>query len=217
MTTVLAVIVEAFPFSRLAKLCAEDGRWLALTRHAIGFDAVDLRQGTWLACELEGEQRRIVAVSPCDGPRELPRPLKGDLDHLLAARAQELADALHGAPTVHQTPPVDEVPVVQLSRWQVSELTSGARHAWGYDNGAREGRASSLLAEFDPATASLQSITGRRYELVGPPGFDSDARYVWGVWLSGQRMVATNALSVTDEVWRAISAATCVSRTNSTR
>ena len=62
MSSVRAVIAKAFPFSRIAVLRTEDGRWLGLTRYAQGFEAIELRVGVWLACDLPEKGACVVAV-----------------------------------------------------------------------------------------------------------------------------------------------------------
>ena len=63
---VRAVIVEAHFFSRVARLRAEDGRSLVLTRHAAGFDEVELRTGATLTCEIALPLPCVLAVRPCN-------------------------------------------------------------------------------------------------------------------------------------------------------
>ena len=67
---VRALIVEAHPFSRLAKLRAEDGQSLVLTRHAAGFERMSMREGSWLICELDLERHSVVAVQHWQNPPE---------------------------------------------------------------------------------------------------------------------------------------------------
>ena len=95
--------------------------------------------------------------------------------------------------TVWRVPPVSEQPWVSLLRWQVYEIETGARHFVGYHPRAREGRVSSTVVEFDAESRCGKTRSGRIYELVGLPGFDRDAGYVWLVWQS-----ARDVLSVRD-------------------
>jgi hypothetical protein len=200
---VRAVIVEAHLFSGIAKLCAEDGRPLVLTRHADGFDDVELRQGTWLTCEVALPAPYVLRVRGCDDhPQHFPAPhvRPPDLGWL------RVDDALRLSPPNSSFPPPKVVPVVWLSKWQVFELPSGSRHAWGRDEASGPGRVSSMLSEFHPRAAALRSVSGRTYKLVGPPRVDLDGKYVWLLWLSIQRVKLADVTSVTDQVWSAVRA-----------
>jgi hypothetical protein len=115
-------------------------------------------------------------------------------------------ERLKRVPTIHRVKPVSEVLIVRLSRWQVVELPSGSRHAYGWNSEAHEGRASTMLAEFHPTTASLRSASGRYYQLVGPPGKDPDGEYVFKAWLFAHGLAPEAVESVSDEIWNAIQA-----------
>lgn len=45
-----------------------------------------------------------------------------------------------------------------------------------------KGRVTSAIQSFNKDTKTITTRSGRQYELVGEPGFDGDADYVWGVW-----------------------------------
>ena len=47
-----------------------------------------------------------------------------------------------------------------------------------------EGRVCSPVLEFDKQTMRGRTRSGRVYELVGPPGLNADALYVWNRWLN---------------------------------
>jgi len=78
--------------------------------------------------------------------------------------------------------PVEEVPEDELSDWAIFELPNGDRHLVGWSRLDREGRATSVVLEFD--TQRLRAITrsGRVYELRGRTGIGLDAEYVWRSW-----------------------------------
>ena len=79
---------------------------------------------------------------------------------------------------------VEETPVVRLSRWSVREVQPRAtRHLLGHNLTEREGRVSSTITEYDAERHRVTTESGRVYELVGPPGQDSDAEGVWRSWL----------------------------------
>jgi hypothetical protein len=81
--------------------------------------------------------------------------------------------------------PVDEVPELRLRDWSVYECKgAGTRHFVGYNMTECEGRVSSAIQQFDPATRRGVTESGRVYELVGQPGHDADADYVWQRWLT---------------------------------
>lgn len=201
--SVRAVIVEAHLFSGIAKLCAEDGRSLVLTRHAVGFDELKLREGAWLNCEVAFPAPYVLRVRPCDDhPQCDPTPHVGP-PHAGWLRVD---DALRQATTGRAAPSATLAAVVWLSTWQVFELPCGSRHAWGRDEVSGEGRVSSMLSAFHPRTAALRSVTGRTYKLVGPPRVHLDGEYVWRLWLSVQRVKLDDVTSVTNEVWRAVRA-----------
>ena len=82
---------------------------------------------------------------------------------------------------------IEQTPSVTLSRWRIYEVTTPymdypTRHFVGYNETEREGRASSDIQEFDPATMQGLTRSGRVYKLTGEPGTDRDAAYVWDRW-----------------------------------
>lgn len=80
--------------------------------------------------------------------------------------------------------PVAEQPETILHRWHVFETPKGTRHFCGYAMAYGEGRVSSPVVAFDPATMSGRTASGRVYRLDGPPGLHPDAAYVKGIWLA---------------------------------
>ena len=101
---------------------------------------------------------------------------------------------------VHAVPSVKKQPEVKLGRWQVARLNDGDRLI-GFHIEWREGRVSTPVTQFDPSTRQCVTQSGRRYELVGPPGFDPDGRHVYNSAYSG-----VSATDVTNEYWSAIQA-----------
>jgi hypothetical protein len=85
---------------------------------------------------------------------------------------------------IWKTIPVDDQPELILDQWRVFELSDGTRHFNGYVEANREGRVSSPILEFDPATLRGRTRSGRVYQLAGNPGFNRDADYVLGRWLT---------------------------------
>ncbi len=83
---------------------------------------------------------------------------------------------------VWKTSPVAETPELQLSSWQIWQTETGERHFVGYNETEGAGRVSSAIQQFDRDTMRGITRSGRVYELLGPPGHDGDAAYVWGYW-----------------------------------
>lgn len=83
---------------------------------------------------------------------------------------------------IWETRPVNEVPHIVLEDWAVLELEGGDRHFAGYNITEGEGRASSKIVEFDPATLKGITSSGRVYQLQGRPGLRGDGLYVWNRW-----------------------------------
>jgi len=87
---------------------------------------------------------------------------------------------------VWKTTSVDDTPVIELTRWQVMEVTPPGtdRHFVGYNQTEGEGRASSKIMVFDKATMTGKTRSGRKYKLVGESGMDGDALYTFNRWCS---------------------------------
>lgn len=117
--------------------------------------------------------------------------LPGVIDHIVEASfwsASSLAD----------------IPEIELTRWQVMQLPHGDRHFVGWNVTEREGRVSSKIVEFDAATRSGRTSSGRVYQLRGPTGHDGDGAYTWGRWM--QRSGAVDCTDVSQEVQALIDA-----------
>ena len=92
---------------------------------------------------------------------------------------------------------ITEEPEVLLSDWQVVEIPGGTRHFVGYNQSLREGRVSSMIVEFDPATRTGITSSGRVYRLLGEPGENQDALWTWTGWCRVNGV--TSATVVTEE------------------
>lgn len=92
-------------------------------------------------------------------------------------------------------------PIVFLSPWRVFQLDDGSRHLCG-GVGFFGGRVSSAVMSTDYENATAVTQSGRIYHLIGEPGPDADADYVWKRWAAGNSVVSWT--DVTDEVWRKI-------------
>lgn len=101
--------------------------------------------------------------------------------------------------SIHRAPPIDQEPHVQLTKWRVFEVSIEdvtTRHFIGWAE--YEGRVSSNIVTFDPATKKGVSRSGRVYELEGNSGFDQDALYVWNQWIRTNGFVA-HQKDITDQ------------------
>jgi hypothetical protein len=83
--------------------------------------------------------------------------------------------------SIHAYPDSDHQPKAILTSWQVMQGVDGnglrSRHLIGrYEF---EGRVSSALVSFDLVKLDGMTRSGRHYILVGPPGRDDDAQWVW--------------------------------------
>jgi hypothetical protein len=98
---------------------------------------------------------------------------------------------------------IHETPELELKNWKVfevdSELWPGkTRHFVGYNITEREGRVSSAIEVFDKETMTGRTKSGRVYKLVGEPGYDPDADYVWGFFVVRNKL--SEIVNVTQEM-----------------
>ena len=76
-------------------------------------------------------------------------------------------------------PSVTAQPVATLIQWQALRPPAGAVHLVSYCTERREGRASAAVVTVAPLTRRCSTMSGRLYVLSGPPGWNSDAAWVW--------------------------------------
>lgn len=107
--------------------------------------------------------------------------------------------------SVRQATPLSERPVIELERWQVMELPNGDRHFVGWNMTEGEGRASSKIVEFDPATCCGRTAALRVYVLHGRSAPDRDGEHCWRRWMRISGVV--DCIDVSDEVQALIDAA----------
>ena len=91
---------------------------------------------------------------------------------------------------------------VQMSMWSVRKVSSPlleetTQHLVGVVDGY--GRVCSPIQEFDRETMTVTTRSGKLYELVGEPGLDMDAAYVFANWC--QMNGVTEVTDVTDQYW----------------
>src|SRR5690606_1681846 len=102
--------------------------------------------------------------------------------------------------------PIDSVdvrPRVQLSSWRAYEVAHPrgealSRHLVGYVLYRDHGQVSSPVVRIDAAARCCVTHSGRIYELVGEPGYNEDAMYVWHRWTEVN--VVVDARDLTDEL-----------------
>lgn len=104
--------------------------------------------------------------------------------------------------SIWAAPDVSVQPVVRLARWRVVQVQTQdllvERHFVGYNLEDREGRVSSAIQELDTERGRGVTRSGRVYELVGPPGYDTDGEWVWHNWARMKKFC--NEKDVTEEV-----------------
>lgn len=111
---------------------------------------------------------------------------KSELNEGLKTNKLEL---LYFTGGVHPVASVADEPDISLSHWGIfhawDKVGKKTLHGVGWNG---EGRASTAIVEFLPRGTDEDSLirfktaSGRLYELVGSPGLNGDAAYVWGVW-----------------------------------
>lgn len=87
-------------------------------------------------------------------------------------------------PPIWSTLPVKIEPEICLESWAVIETEPEfhQRHFLGIRTDIKSGRISSEITSFDHRTMLGVTSTGRRYHLVGPPGWTMDTQYVLLHW-----------------------------------
>ncbi len=83
---------------------------------------------------------------------------------------------------------------VSLHQWRVVEITTRncarSRHMWGHDVASNQGRASTAIMTFDPATMTATTRSGRNYVLAGLPGDSPLGKAAWEKWCGDHEVVA---------------------------
>ena len=128
--------------------------------------------------------------------RELLEQQARDATGMSPEERNMLASMLFGA---HSTPPPSLQPSVTLIRWQVLETKTGARHLLGQSVQDREGRVSTRIAHWDPATRIAVTQSGRTYAVDGMPGQDENALHVSSMWAPPNGIDAKTCVNVSTE------------------
>lgn len=76
---------------------------------------------------------------------------------------------------------------VTIMAWSIREIVSGeseqpTRHLVGHIPQNSSGRASSAIQSFDREKMLITTSSGRVYALLGHPGENADAEFVWTHW-----------------------------------
>jgi len=99
------------------------------------------------------------------------------------------------------TSTVEQTPEIELCDWQIYEVCDNpemnnlTRHFVGYNLTEGEGRASSAIQVFDPVRRVGITNSGRVYKLIGEPGRNSDADYVWARWMTINKVTGVNIVT----------------------
>jgi hypothetical protein len=79
---------------------------------------------------------------------------------------------------LHQ-PPSESDETVRLESWSIRQFEGGARHFVGFSLETHDGRVSTAITELNVEAKTARTSSGRKYELVGPSGYNGDAEYVF--------------------------------------
>lgn len=105
---------------------------------------------------------------------------------------------------VWRTTAVSEQPDLTMDAWRVLEVPGGAQHLVGFCLERCEGRVSTAVVRLDPRQRVAVSASGRSYRLVGKPGFNRDADYVWQRWAAVNDIKAWT--DVSPAIWEILQA-----------
>ncbi len=100
---------------------------------------------------------------------------------------------------------VSDETTVKLSSWGVFSVPRAGtvvrrdHHFFGYNAANQEGRISSKIVKFYPKERWGSTASGRKYELIGEPGHNSDAAYVFERWLQINGVPSEEVRNVTEE------------------
>jgi hypothetical protein len=98
--------------------------------------------------------------------------------------------------------PIENHPEVYMSRWKIIEATDDSgvksRHFVGLDEFG--GRVSSAIQKFDFDKRTGVTRSGRVYKLLGPPGHNADADYVWNAWKKHNKITEQTIIDIFEEI-----------------
>jgi hypothetical protein len=90
----------------------------------------------------------------------------------------------------YQVPGIQHEPEATLKDWQILKVTFDDDTSSFHLNGRCQyhgGRFSTAIKEFNKDTMIAVTSSGRVYQLIGESGYNSDAAYIAGVWLTRNR------------------------------
>lgn len=101
---------------------------------------------------------------------------------------------------IYSIVPVSEEPEEDICQWSIREVSfrgelETTRHVVGFIARRQSGRASSAIQQFDPHTMMIITRSGRTYHLIGAPGYNVDAEYVWRHWCQLNQVSAETNVS----------------------
>ena len=98
---------------------------------------------------------------------------------------------------IHAVEPVSVQPVTYIDYWQLIQVTHAdggcSRHLYGRVN--NEGRVCSDIVSFDLERITATTKSGRQYMVLGPPGRDEDAVWVYDQWATINKFVRVKYLT----------------------
>jgi hypothetical protein len=105
---------------------------------------------------------------------------------------------------IYSIPDPEPGTVTAIASWSIKEVVWGdnelpTRHLIGFVRQEGAGRATSAVQSFDKEHRLIQTQSGRLYQLIGEPGQDGDAEYVWKRWRNFNG--AQDEKDVTHEYW----------------
>lgn len=107
--------------------------------------------------------------------------------------------------SIWRVKPIKTESVVKLTHWQVFSIPSldgegRDRHLNGSAAASGDpGRVSSRIVSFDFERMVGTTRSGRKYQLVGPPGRDAEADYVWEQWSRFNKVDPKKVVNVTSK------------------
>jgi len=109
-----------------------------------------------------------------------------------------------GSMSIWKTAGVSEQPHLTLDAWRCFELPTGALHLLGFCVETCSGRVSTQLVRLELGSRAAVSVSGRRYRLVGKPGLNRDADYVWHRWALANTVASW--VDVSPSIWQMVQA-----------
>ena len=98
---------------------------------------------------------------------------------------------------IHAMEPVSVQPVSYMDYWQLIQVThqDGQRSRHLFGRADNEGRVCSDIVAFDLKTITATTKSGRLYKVMGPPGRDADAVWIYDQWATHNKFVRVQYLT----------------------